>query len=398
MKTPSIGLAAIVFASAAPTFSPAAENAQTSPVTATSEGFFAAPNSPLSLRFNAKPRVDLTTDSAASGNNYRFVTAMIPLEGTSEHGGGAHSNVNANATQLLVEARSSEGPGDFRFHYQNDFFGDNRADMRYRLQHLYAHYFGVTAGFTRGVFEDPDVWPDTVDYEGPNALIFARRPVVHYACSWDGRLRLTAGLEKPEVALDRTSAPDAVVRTRHPDAGFNVRWRARDQDYVQVSVVARYIGVAGTVVGKQREMAWGVNVSGRLALGNSDSVQALLVSGRGIGGLGNDAGFVASDAAFDAAGNLEALGYWSGMVAATHQWSMRWRSTATFGYVHLDNAAGQPGDAYHVTRYVSANLVCQLRDRLTLGFECLWGQRVVKSGRDGDVFRLQTGLAYALFD
>ena len=90
--------------------------------------------------------------------------------------------MNANATQLRLDVRAPELGGNFRFYYQNDFFGSgsDTGDMKYRVQHLYGQFYGFKAGFTYGVWEDPDSWPDTVDYEGPNAVIFSRRPVAQY--------------------------------------------------------------------------------------------------------------------------------------------------------------------------------------------------------------------------
>ena len=43
---------------------------------------------------------------------------------------------------------------------------------------------------------------------------------------------------------------------------------------------------------------WGVNLSAGLDLTKNDSLQLLGVYGNGVGGQGNDAGFLNSDAAF----------------------------------------------------------------------------------------------------
>jgi hypothetical protein len=115
--------------------------------------------------------------------------------------------------------------------------------------------------------------------------------------------------------------------------------------------------------------------------------------------MGNDTSFVNSDAAFDLGGNLEALEYWSTMAALTHEWSPRWSSTLTHGYVHLENTTGQVGEpAYHVSQYASINLVFRVFKRLRIGVEGLYGYKEVNDGRDNDVLRVQAGLAWALFD
>ena len=44
-------------------------------------GFIAIPNTPVLIKFNAKPRLDITDDPQNTGNPDRFVTAQIPVEG-----------------------------------------------------------------------------------------------------------------------------------------------------------------------------------------------------------------------------------------------------------------------------------------------------------------------------
>ncbi|HSU53377.1 MAG TPA: hypothetical protein VLT36_04900, partial [Candidatus Dormibacteraeota bacterium] len=164
----------------------------------TYHGFIPVPNTPVLMKFNAKPRLDLISDDKNAGNQNRFVPASFPLKGTPGYGGGEQFHMNANGTQLRFDVRAPEMPGDFRFYYQNDFFGSgsDTGDMKYRVQHIYGQLYGFKAGFTYGVFEDPDSWPDTVDYEGPNAVIFSRRPVAQYTYAWNDNWNSTFGVEK----------------------------------------------------------------------------------------------------------------------------------------------------------------------------------------------------------
>jgi outer membrane receptor for ferrienterochelin and colicin len=86
------------------------------------------------------------------------------------------------------------------------------------------------------------------------------------------------------------------------------------------------------------------------------------------------------------------------MIGYTHKWTDTLRSTASYGYVHLDNEFSQEPSAYHVTHYASMNLVWQIRKRLSLGLEGLYGFKEEKSGADGDAFRIQIGAVYSIFD
>jgi hypothetical protein len=360
-------------------------------------GFFPIPNTDVIMKFNAKPHVDITSDSGNAGDKQRFVPAKIPVEGDPMKGGGEQFNINANASQLRWDVRAPNVPGSPRFYYQNDFFGAGGADMKYRLQHLYGSIYNVVAGYTYGVFEDPDIWPDTVDYEGPNAVNFARRPLVHYTQKMSENWNATFGVEKPDIYVDTTGKSDATLDTPMPDLGANVRWESADAGHMQLSAIVRDIGYDSVSNGDDNVVGWGFNLGGTYKITESDTLLALVNYGEGVGGMGNDSSFVNSDAAFDANGDLEALPYWSALAGLTHNWNEKWRSTASYGFVNLDNADGQSGDAYHQTTYASANLVCQVRKQMSIGLEGLYGDKETKDGSSGDVWRVQVGLVYSIF-
>jgi hypothetical protein len=139
-------------------------------------GFIPIPNTALLIKFNAKPRVDFVGDTGNPGTDFRFVPAKFPASSDD----GWQSSANANGSQMIVDVRAPSVKGTLRFYYQKDFFGFNTIIMNYRLQHLYGDYASFLTGFTFGVFEDWDAWPNTVDYEGPNSVVFARRAVAQY--------------------------------------------------------------------------------------------------------------------------------------------------------------------------------------------------------------------------
>jgi hypothetical protein len=365
------------------------------------EGFIPIPNTPALIKFNAKPHLDLITDNENPGSKHRFVPALFPLETDPNFGGGQQFAVSANATQLRLDVRAPELGGNFRFYYQNDFFGSDTADMRYRLQHIYGQFYGFKAGFTYGVWEDPDSWPDTVDYEGPNAVIFSRRPVAQYTLAWNDHWNTTFGIEKPDTFIDVNSGPNAggSSLTRMPDLGFNTRFEQEGFGHLQFSTMFRDLGAQDSLGDEHHVFGWGVNLSAGIDLSENDTLQLLGVYGEGVGGMGNDTSFLNSDAAFDAGGDLEALPYWSVTAGFTHRWNESWRSTITYGYVNLDNASGQDPTFYHTSHYASANLIWQLRRRLSVGLEGLYGIKEARNGVDSDDhWRVQIGMVYSLFD
>jgi hypothetical protein len=359
-------------------------------------GFWPIPNTPMIIQFNAKPRVDMTADNKNSGNPDRFVTATIPVEGSAGYGGNAQFNVNARGSSLSVDVRAPDLPGNLRFYYNNDFFGSG-SGMSYRLKQLYGEFYNVTAGWTYSVFEDPDAWPDTVDFEGPNAVIFARRPVVHYQWQICDQLEMTLGVEQPSAEIDANSTPNTFTTVNTmPDAGFNLRWENAKVGHVQGALILRDIGAHGPGVGSQSVFGWGVNLATSLNAWGRDSFQGQATYGEGIFRYFND-DFINNDAAFDASGNLNPLKAFGITGGYTHYWTDTLRSTATYGFVDIDNDITQGPMAYHRTHYGSLNLVWQIRKHLSVGVEGLYGFKSVQGGASGDVWRLQMGLVYSLF-
>lgn len=363
-------------------------------------GFIPIPNTPLIIQFNAKPRVDMMSDNQYSGNPDRFVTATIPTGGPTA-GGGEQFNINARGSSLGLDVRAPDLPGNLRFYYNNDFFGPG-SGMSYRLKQLYGQFFNVTAGFTFSIFEDPDVWPDTVDFEGPNSMIFARQPTVRYELALNDHWRVNFGLQQPSSDIDNEGTNStASPNNEAPDGGFNIRWEDEKWGHFQFAAIFRDVGAKGTILGQQNVLGWGLNLSTSLNVCENDSLQAQFTYGDGIFHFSNDnftyTGFNGGDAAFNNAGQLRALQYVAPMVGYTHQWCKAFRSTATFGYVNLQNEQAQTAAAYHETYYASANVIWQVRKQMSVGLECLYGYKDDKSGAHGDVWRIQTGLVYWLF-
>jgi hypothetical protein len=364
-------------------------------------GFIPIPNTPAIIKFNAKPRVDFTSDNRNSGNPDRFVTAQIPVDGDPNRNGGNHFNVNARGSSLRLDVRAPDFPGAPRFYYENDFFGSG-SGMPYRVKQLYGEYYNITAGWTFSIFEDPDVWPDTVDFEGPNSMIFARQPTLRYLLKLDDHWQMNFGIQQPSSDIDNSGLSDVNSVNHAPDGGMNVRWEDKKIGHVQLAAILRDVGANSPTFRNQDTFGWGLMAATSLNVLEKDSVQLQATYGEGYFHFANDnfsyTGFSGGDAAYDKAGNLKALPFFSAMAGYTHHWCDAFRSTATFGFNDLDNAFSQDPHAYHRTYYASGNIVYQIRKRLSVGLEALYGRKEVKNGDDGDVFRVQLGIAWALFD
>ena len=236
-------------------------------------GFIPIPNTPAFIKFNAKPRVDFTSDNRNSGNPDRFVTAQIPVSGQSTEGGGNQFNVNARGSSLRLDVRAPDFPGDPRFYYENDFFASG-SGMPYRVKQLWGQFYNVTAGWTYSVFEDPDAWPDTVDFEGPNSMIFsAPAQRFRYLLQLNKHWELNLGIEQPSSEVDNFDLPDVTSVNHAPDGGFNVRWEDEKIGHVQFATILREVGENSPTFGGQSVLGWGLMAATSLNI-SKDSMQA----------------------------------------------------------------------------------------------------------------------------
>jgi len=335
-------------------------------------GFFPVPFTRAMIRFNAKPRVDFTLDNNNAGDDNRFIPGKIPVAGNPVQGGGEVFNVNGKGSQLIVDFRAPTITGAPRFYYQNDFFGSGGGEFDLRVQFLYGRIYGLSIGQTFSPFEDPDIWPDTVDYEGPNSMIFARFPLARYRFPLSDHWEVNAGLTQPESVPASYNGQTVVGVNHMPDFAFNARYASADFGHFQASTVFRDIGARTLAFGNHEAFGFGLNLGGSLNVFAADLMQGQLTYGQGLGRYGNDTGFFPTDAAFNSNGSLIALPYYGAFFGYTHRWFDDWRSTATYGFVDLDNQPSQGLDAYHQTQYAS-------------------------NRKSGDVFRTQVGVAYSLF-
>ena len=357
-------------------------------------GFVPIPNTGVMIRFNARPRVDFTYDTKNTGDDNRFIPAKIPVTGDPNAGGKPIANVNAKGTRLSIDVRAPLSGGSPRFFYLNDFFGSGSDEFNFRIRHLYGQIYNLVVGETFGIFEDPDVWPDTVDSKGPNSIILVRNPLVHYQHRLSDQWQATIGIEKP----DSSPAGTGVSGVNHaPDGGFNLRWEGTKVGHAQFAVIFRDIGARSATFGDHEALGWGTNLSATFNVFSSDTLLGQATYGEGIGSLGNDTTTFNTDAAFDSHGRLVALPYAGAFAGYTHDWSDEWRSTATYGFVNMDPLASQGPDAYRRTQYASLNLVWQLRSRLSVGVEILYGHKETQSNAKGDVMRTQVGTVYSIF-
>lgn len=347
------------------------------------------------IKLGGYVKLDAIADSTKMGNPNMFITAKIPVEGEADYGKGEHFAMHAKQTRLNLELRSPTQLGALKIFYENDFFGNNtEPSMDYRLRHFYGQVGNLTIGQTWSTFYDPDSFPDTLDFEGPGVLPVVRQPEVRYTIPIK-KNEMFAALAIEQPKSDLSNLPDgADGRNIMPDFASHWRWEGKP-GHVQLGGVLRSLGYDDSAGPTDSALGWGLNLSGALKTFNSDSLLASFSYGEGIGRYIQDLPS-GSGGVVDAQGNLHTLPAWGAMIGYRHHWSEKWRSTASYSYVHADSRAEQGSSAYDQTHFAQCNLIWAPTKNFSIGIEYLYGHKQTRNGRTGDDHRVQLSLQYKL--
>jgi hypothetical protein len=346
------------------------------------------------IRLGGYAKIDAITDSTKVGNPNMFITGKIPVQGENDFGKDEHFALHAKQTRLNLELRSPTPIGSLKIYYENDFFNNNtEPSMDYRLCHFYGQVANVTVGQTWSTFYDPDVFPDTLDVEGPGILPVVRQPEVRYTLPIQKEAMFASfAIEQPKSDLGNLPA-GADGRNTMPDFAGNWRWEGKP-GHVQVGGVLRSLAYDG-VGTDDSQIGWGLNLSGGLKICGEDSLLASFSYGDGIGRYIQDLPS-GSAGVVDAQGDLHTLSAWGAMLGYRHQWNEKWRSTVSYSYVQLDTRTEQGGFAYDNTHYAQANIIWAVTKNMYVGLEYLYGRKEARDGSDGDDHRVQFSFQYKL--
>ncbi len=273
---------------------------------------------------------------------------------------GPSGNVffSVRQTRWGVKTTYPTGIGDLKTIFEFELFGTgvDAGQTTFRLRHAWGELGQVGAGQTWSPFMDPDVFPNSIEYWGPNGMVFFRNIQARWTPWRRGDSDFIIAAERPGASADggvyagRIELAGVTPQFTLPDISSQVRW-AGNKGHVQVAGIFRKISwvdlnktptlnIHGTVYG------WGINASANLKL-KADTGRFSVVYGHGIENYMNDAPIdVGIKNNFGNPTNPvtgEALPVLGIVAFDDHNWSDKFSSTIGYSYENISNAAQQAG-------------------------------------------------------
>ncbi|MFC3678950.1 DcaP family trimeric outer membrane transporter [Bacterioplanoides pacificum] len=328
--------------------------------------------------------------TAASGGRDFYIPSTIPTSNnTAEETSSVDFNARSSRFNFKTDTSLDNGQNISTF-VEMDFLltgdGNEVVSNSYnpRLRHAFIKTGNLLVGQTWSTFMNVDALPETVDFLGvSDGTVFARQSQVRYT---NGGLQVA--LENPETtvvgvgATDDSGIPDIVARYNFK-AGKNA---------FTVAAIGRQLAIQDGVKGGVDEstMGFGINVSGKIALGQDD-----LKFSYTTGQVARYVGLAsAADAMRDADGDLQATDVSAAFIGYRHFWNDQLRSTIAYSMLDADYDSDNVADTTEASS-VRLNLMYSPVAKLTYGVELSKATHKLDNDAEGDLTRLHFTTKYA---
>ena len=394
---------------------PAPATGVASPTTAADPAPAQAAEPKARLDIYGAAMLDMGFEANQSDPNWFDVMRPTKLPSVAnQFGEDGHFFSGVRQSRFGVRAYVPTPLGEMKTVLEYELFGTgvDAGQTTFRLRHAYGELGHFGAGQTWSPFMDPDVFPNSIEYWGPNGMVFFRNVQARWMPLM-GKTAVTLAVERPGargdqgVYADRIELQNIKGRFPLPDFSGNIR-ESGDWGHVQVAGILREIkwddtlkdqfDLSGSATG------WGINISANYKTKFNDQSSGVLrasyVYGHGIENYMNDA--PVDIGIQNQLGNPvtpiigKALPV-TGIVAFYDiNWNPKYTSTVGYSMVNIDNTDAQVPSEYHRGHYFLANLLYHPLPDLFAGGEIQWGKREnFSDGFSSDDFRIQFSVKYS---
>jgi DcaP outer membrane protein len=356
-------------------------------------GFFRLPGTQTILKIGGYFKTDFIYDLKPAGNTDSFIPSSFPIPSVVTVN---NSTISVRPTRLSLDFRvPTTKIGDVRFYVEGDFFGTNATTPR--LRHAYAQAKNFLIGQTFSNFMDPDGFPDTLDFQGPNGMVSIRNPQLRYGFALSESTTLYIAVEKPSSdIIFKTPQFSAQPDAPSPDGTIRLR-QEFEGGHFQIAGLFRSIAAFLPDGRTDSTFGWGVNASTGLKTFGKDNLIFAVAAGHGISRYLQDTSGLGIDAEVASGASPHLISTPAVGVEASYQhyWKKSLRSSAFYSYAAVNNADLAATTSYNHGTYTGSNLIWNPYGSLNVGAEFLYGWVMHQDGQKANAPRIQFSAKYS---
>jgi hypothetical protein len=327
-----------------------------------------------------------------------------------QYGPDGFTYFSVRQTRFGVRSSNPTPLGDLKTLFEFELFGTgvDAGQTTFRLRHAYGELGQFGAGQTWSPFMDIDVFPNSLEYWGPNGMVFFRNVQVRWM-PIKGDSRVTIALERPGASADGGVYSDRIelqgVKPHFnlPDLSMQGRL-AKGWGYIQGAAIFRKISWVDLNKTASRDLSgdvlgWGISVSSNVKFSKQDTGRFEVVYGHGIENYMNDAPIDVGVKNNLSNPHTPILGVPLPILGVVsfldHNWSDRFSSAIGYSMVNMWNSDAETASDYHQGHYALTNLLFTPVKNVMAGGEFQYGRRVnFKDGYNYNDYKVQFSFKY----
>lgn len=315
-------------------------------------------------------------DGAVASNDFNPYLIPVPATPVSRHRiggtpGGSSLFFRVIGFNPLVK--------NFNAYIQCDFSGNNN-NMGFRLKKAYVSVQDWTVGYATTTFADPMAEVPTIDGAGPNGKASHTAMLVRWYHSFNTHWSMAASMEMPSSRIDADGTVTERLNDYMPDYAAFGQYEWSHNQHLRLGALVRLLPYRDLISGVNRSVVgWGLQVSGVVRPCYRVALYGEVNTGKGYSSYMNDLSIDSYDliASADADGRMCAphtLGIACGM---KYNFLYNLYACAAYGQAQFfNNYSSMSKSDYKLGRYAAVNLFWEPTERLQIGVEYIWGQRI----------------------
>jgi hypothetical protein len=323
-------------------------------------------------------------DFVGLANTNYFMTEEIPVG--EENIKDNHLHFDIYQTRLYSEILGNTPYGEMKIYFECDF--TNPIGL-VKIRHAYGFIKGFLIGKTTSTLVDLEAIPYTVDAEGPNSMILARRVMVRYSFNAGKYITLFMAAEASQPQVTYSEYTEEVYQYL-PDAVLRIRLK-NERGHLSLGGLFRYFSYGDTLYFEERNKSgWGYSLSGSYRL--FPKVRFLFQASYGIGIASYFHDFMLTQKDYVPSptepGRLVPVHVCGGFGSLEFKWTPKTKSTFTYSYLRAGDVGNKPPDAYEYGNYMSCNFFWNILPNFQVAMELLNGNRINENREKGSATRI----------
>lgn len=247
-------------------------------------GFVMADNKGVALEIGGFVQFDAIHDFHQTTNRNGFQPSTINIPNDWK----ANTAYSIRQTRFNFIGSVPIGKHTLKTTLEFDLFNPDGTSVP-RLRHAYGSYGRFGAGQYWSNFMDIDVFPNTLDYWGPNAMVFTRQVQLRYTQPIGTKTKLAISVENPSgnITLPTDSGYRSLPQIPDVVASLRYEW---DGSHVKIAGVFHPLDYEMPDGTRKNTPGWGVNLTGTFQLKNKDNFVYQAAYGEGIANYFDDIG------------------------------------------------------------------------------------------------------------